>query len=201
MSLETLTVDQDTGEVVLSPEELAILEGAGSSQSENCFDLEKYVDQVGDIIASKLERAQRYREQAEKRSKPLERSAEYLLLQITPHLRQLAEAKLPKYMSGDHAGQYKSKTLHLSNASFAFTKAGGNYIANEQQAMDFIREVYPLYPDIDKCIETVEKLDKPKLLSYLEREKLLEDDNYKERLMGFVGIVKEDPLASVKVKL
>lgn len=160
--------------------------------SEKLEEMRVYLDDVGERIASKLERAKRYREQAERRAKPLEASAKFLLDSIKPILIQYAQAKLPKYQSGDNVGKYKSKTLDLETARFSFKKVGGTFIFNDEKAMDFINDNYDKYPELDRFVETKTSIDKSALAEFLKNWE------NQEEILAFMSNVPDNDFAEVK---
>lgn len=193
--MEVMTVDQETGEVILTSEEQQELE---SKENESPKD---YLTRIGDVIASKLQRARRYRLQAEKLAIPHEKTANWLVATINPLLKQYAPDVLPKYQSGENVGHYKSKTLNLSTISFSFTKDGGNYIANEERAIQFCKAMKSFYPSLANFVETKTILRKAELLSYLEKEGFMSKEDLKQDIMAFVSVVPVDEFAKVKVNI
>lgn len=176
--------DTETGEISLTEEEFALVEeGKFILHAPNPQDLTEYVDKLGDTISKKLEQAKRYREQAERRAAPLEKTAEWLLLQLTPLVQELAAQKLPKRADGT----FKSKTLNLPSCSFSFTKTGGPSIFDEKGALSWCREK-GLYHFIKQSIE------KADLMDFLKKS-----DGINEA--PFIVNHKVDEFAKVKVKL
>lgn len=157
-------VDEETGEVLLEDSELRLLENttalSPATLEVDLKALEQHIDMVGDKISARLQIARRYREQAERRATVHEKAAQWMLEQIRPLLPTLAEAKLPRYKEGEKVGQYKSKTLDLASCRFAFRKAGGWSIHNEQAALEYCDKY---------CRDFIKlKVDNAKLLAYLK---------------------------------
>src|SRR5690606_13314482 len=83
---------------------------------------------------------------------------------------QLAKHELPRYKSGDKAGQYRVKTLKLESGNWKFTKTGGWSIfdfdlVKEQVKKDGVEK------HSDYAEETV-KVDYQKILKALKDGKL-----------------------------
>lgn len=196
---ETDYVDTTTGEVVVAPEEQHLADTAANivctHKEIDYAELEKTINEIGDKIANKLERAKRYREQAERRSQPLENSAAYLLEQIKPALIELAKRKLPRFQSGKREGEFTTKTLNLESCRFAFRKDGGTFIANKEKAVEF-------------CILSKDR--HPELLGFTDIKTILADEKgllnwVKERnvtdYLEFISTSEVDEFAKVKCEI
>lgn len=172
--------DVETGEITLTEEEFVLLEH-GKTPFVTPAGLAEYVDTMGDVITKKLEQAKRYREQAERRAKPLEKSANWLLQQLTPLLRELAATKLVKKSDG--------KTLHLASCSFSFTKVGGYAYAIDDDSI-----IAGWCKEMGMTQFVHEKVDKPALMTFLQKTNGLNE-------APFIVHHKVDEFAKVKVKL
>jgi hypothetical protein len=195
MNNTAMKIDEETGEVLLDREERDLIALLKEDKAPPDLSLEDYLNQVGDRITSKLERAKRLREQAERRAAPLEKSANYLLDCIAPVLRILAEEKLPRFQSGKKAGEFKSKTLDLETCRFAFRKAGGTFVFDPDKAIEYIKSGTDIDLDLLSCLSTKTVLDEKALLKVLT-----ERDTVKDHL-DFVTISEVDEFATVKCEV
>lgn len=191
------TVDAETGEVLDLPHQLQILGWSEYPQlgknptAQELNDFEGKLEQVTDKICSYLERAARYRKQAEERAAPLEKSAGHWELFAKALAKALAVHRLPRVKTGPNAGNFTAKTLKLSSGNWAFSKVGGTSIFN-----------------FDEFKKKVEEDGVEKHKDYASFEIVV---NYKKalaavkegKLKGFPGVKEssEDPLGEVKVKL
>jgi len=178
---------------ILEPDEEELVKRGQDLKTEaDLKELSGYLEEIGEKIASKLERAKRYKEQGERRASPLEASAKYLLDCIRPLLIKYAEARLPKYQSGKNIGKYSSKTLDLETARFSFKKASGAVIYNDDRALSWLQENSKSYPELSKFIETKTTITKPELTAFLKNWKNQED------ILGFMSNCDDNEFAEVK---
>jgi hypothetical protein len=191
--MQTIT-NEETGEVLLDDFETKLIaRGIEGIPNEGSYkELEDYINEIGDKISHKLEHAKRIRLQAERKAAPLEKSAQWMLDQIRPLLLELAKQKLPRYKDGAKAGEFKSKTLDLDSCRFAFRKAGGIFIHDEEGAIAYLDK------HSDEKFTTIKTiLDKAKALNWLISQHLLD----KEETLSFVTKTPLDELAKVEVKI
>ena len=153
---DRLTVNEETGEVTLSPEDQRLLDELGNLPCHpgnvDYRALEETCTAIADRLAKNMEQAARYRNQAELMCKRLDANAKFWQQQLAEPLKKLAEHKLPRVKSGERAGQFSSKTLHLPSLSFSFSREGGKYISNKIQALKFYREHVKDNPSLETTI-------------------------------------------------
>lgn len=142
-------IDPETGEVV---DESLILRKFGWTEMPflptdrqptnaelNAF--EEKIDQVAEKVAAELQTTARWREQTEKRCKPLDEAAAFWQEQfIKPMSLRLAPYRLPVYKSGKHKGEYSKKTIHLRSLSISFEADGGYYLHDKKLVEAHIKE-------------------------------------------------------------
>jgi hypothetical protein len=137
--------------------------------------LEDCVDAAVEKIANQAARAQAYRDQAEKKAKPIDRRVSRYMELLKPWACKLAEMTLPRFKtpqkSGAKAGDFSRKTVDLSRASLKFTKTGGSYAYDERALLTWlesepalrgfyekrVKNIVELEVDIEKLLERIEK--------------------------------------------
>lgn len=118
-------IETDTGEVVTVAYFLELL---GIAELPAQPDRE-IAEKILDVMHTRyLDPAKRYREQAEKRAAPLEKSAAQMEAFFGPYLDSCGDKFLPRYgarAKAENQGKFSSKTLDLATGSISWTKAGG----------------------------------------------------------------------------
>jgi hypothetical protein len=189
-------VDPETGEVVERP---AILKKLGwtefptlpenpSSQDLEAFELK--LDQIVDRITSHQLEIEKLTKQLEKRIAPRHKAMGWWLKFLEPLAIQLAEKRLPRYKSGQKAGQFSKKTLHLESGSVEFEKGGGYSLFDYSEFKAYVEK-----EGIEKFkeygAEKVVSMNYPKLAAAVRAGKFKDAPGVKHE--------EEKPLAKVKV--
>lgn len=98
-------------------------------------DIEKKIEDIGDVIAGCLDSAARYRQQAEARAKEKEDRAAFYRQVFGELIQKHAQSKVKTVKTGKNAGKPVSggKTVHYATFSVSFEKVGGMWISSKDE--------------------------------------------------------------------